>query len=336
MAASQLKSITQPSYHRTGSNLSGSDIPKARILKAGAAADEIALATAVTDTLLGVSTETMYDGKSQSYQVDGRVVIETGGAFSVGAELTTDSTGRAVGATQAAGASQKVIGRAVTASGGAAEFAEVELKQLGNTFSALLSTASRTTLAAIAASARFDGMLVMVLTDNSLWRFNSASTLTDDEAQELAVEPDAGTGCWIRVDKAFVMKIPISFANTDGEAIETIPEGFALRLTGHPYWEVTAEWTGGSSSAIGISTNVSGYETGGDILGGATGDVLATLVAGIAAGTQGGELVDEVAFHDLLLEEASEFQFDRITSAFTAGSGFVCIPVAVALAPATP
>jgi len=336
MAATQLRSITQPNYHRGGTNLSGTDIPASRILKAGAAVDEIALATAVTDTLLGVSSEIIYNGKHQSYQVDGRCVILSGGAINVGDELTTDSTGRAVAATQAAGATQKVIGRACTAASGAAELVEVELKQLGNTFSSILSAASSAAIKALAASARFNGMVVLQLDTNALWRFNSASAAAADEAGDLVLVPDAGTGRWIRLDKAFVMKIPIGFAMGDAAAIETIPEGFALRLTGHSYWEITTPFAGGTGSKIGISTDLTGYDTKGDILGGAAGDGTAVESAGIAVGTAGGELNDHVRLHDILLEEGKKLRFDRITDAYTAGAGFVRVPVAVALAPATP
>lgn len=336
VATQSIRAITQPSYFRSGINLSGADIAANRILKHGTTVDEIALATAVTDSFAGVSDEIIYDTLSQSYQVDGKARILSGGAISIGDEITSDSTGRAIAASQAPGAVQSVIGRAVTEASGAGELVEVELKQLGKAFARLFSLADRDAVTALAATARFDGQLVMVLTDNSLWRFDAAAAMSEDEAQELVLAPDAGTGRWVRADKSFVLKIPIGFANTDGEAVETIPEGFALRLAGHPYWEVTTAWTGGSSSAIGVSTNITGYETGGDILGGATGDVEATLVAGIAAGTQGGELDDNVGFHALLFEEGSEFQFDRITSAFTAGAGFACVPVTVALAPATP
>jgi hypothetical protein len=191
------------------------------------------------------------------------------------------------------------------------------------------TVATRAALAAVAAASRYEGQVMTVQTDYSMWVFDADGTATEDTAQELLVEPDAGTGQWRRADKSFIMKVPIGFANTDGEAIETIPAGFTLRLTGMPYWEVTTGFTGGSSSAIGISTNLTGYTTAGDILGGATGDVAATLVAGDVVGTIGDEMVDTQAFHDLLLIAASEIQFDRITSVFTAGAGFVCLPVAV-------
>lgn len=196
--------------------------------------------------------------------------------------------------------------------------------------------ATRAALKALIAAHRADGMLAMVASDGSLWRFLGSSAVAGDEAGELVLAPDAGSGRWYRADKAFVMRLPFAAALADAAVLLTVPEGFALRLTGHPYWEVTVAFTGGSSSAIGVSSSITGYTTKGDLLGGATGDVAATLGAGIAAGTQGGELDDNVGFHAMLFEEGTTIRYDEITSAFTAGSGFVCIPVAVGLAPATP
>jgi hypothetical protein len=199
---------------------------------------------------------------------------------------------------------------------------------LGASFSS--GVATKAALSAIVAASRFAGMLVMVRADGSMWRFDATSTATEDEGQELVIEPDAGSGRWIANDKFKVLKLPIDYTMSDGDAILTVPADMVLRLAAFPYWEVTTGFTGGSSSAIGVSTSVSGYETGGDILGGASGDVAATLVAGIAAGTAGGELDDNVGLHALALVEADELQFDAITSAFTAGAGFVCVPVAIA------
>jgi hypothetical protein len=202
---------------------------------------------------------------------------------------------------------------------------------LGASFSS--GVATKAALSAIVAASRFDGMLTMVRADGSLWRFIEASTATEDLGQELVIEPDAGTGRWVAADKTKVLKVPVAYTDADGAAVLTVPTGMVLRLAAFPYWEVTTGFTGGTASAIGISTSVSGYATGGDILGGATGDVTATLgTSGIKAGTLGGELDDHVGFQALALVSGDELQFDRITSVFTAGAGFACIPVAIATA----
>lgn len=332
------RNISQPNYHRSGRIASGgNDVAKYHVLQFGSGVDEVALATAVTDKIAGVCVEDMTaGGPTKSYQVDGKVPVYSGGAISVGDELTVDASGRVITASQSASSTQNLVGYAVTAASGAAELVEVELGRAVTAFVGSSSVATKAALKAITAANRFNGQQIHVEADRSNWVFDDDAAQTEDTAQELVLAPDAGTGRWLRADRAFMMRIPIGSANTDGEAIETIPEGFCLRLTGHGYWEVTTAWTGGSSSAIGISSNITGYETGGDLLGGASGDVLATLTAGIKAGTQGGELDDEVAFHALFFIEGSEFQFDRITSAFTAGAGFACFPVVQAVAPATP
>lgn len=190
------------------------------------------------------------------------------------------------------------------------------------------AVADRAALSAVTAASRVDGQVVMVLSDRSLWVFDDAGVATEDEAQELIVEPDAGAGQWLRADPAFIARIPISYTNTDGEAIWTIPAGFAVRLIGLPCYDITTAFTGGSSAAIGASTSITGYDTKGDVIGGASGDVLAGLTAGVRAGTLGGELNDTAGLAAMLFVEGDEVQFDRITDAFTAGAGFICLPVA--------
>lgn len=190
--------------------------------------------------------------------------------------------------------------------------------------------ADKDALSALIAAVRFDGMQVMVRADGSMWRFVAASTATEDEGQELVIQPDAGSGRWLANDKHKTLKLPVAYTMADGDAVLTVPAGFVLRLAGLPYWEVTTDWTGGTASTIGVSTSVTGYETKGDILGGAAGDAAAGLTAGIQAGTLGGELDDNVGFQALALVEGDELQYDEITSAFTAGTGFVRVPVAIA------
>jgi hypothetical protein len=196
--------------------------------------------------------------------------------------------------------------------------------------------ATKAALQAVSASSRSDGQLAFVRADRSTWMFDVASVLTTDEASALALEPTAGAGCWLRADNAFVAKLPVAFGMADGATIWTIPEGFAVRASGLPYWEVTAAWTGGSSSAIGIASSRTGFTAAGAVLGGAGGDVLATLVAGIAAGTIGTGFDSLAEIQAALFEEGDTFTYEEITSAFTAGSGFVCMPIHIAVAPATP
>lgn len=196
--------------------------------------------------------------------------------------------------------------------------------------------ATKTALAALAAKNRCDGQLAFVKADRSLWMFDASSVLTTDEASALAVAPAAGTGCWLRAESAIVAKLPIAFGMADGATIWTLPEGFAVRATGLPYWEVTTSWTGGSSSSIGVAASRTGFTAAGAVLGGAAGDVAATLVAGIAAGTIGTGFDSLAEIQAGLFEEGDTFTYEEITSAFTAGAGYVCLPLHIAVAPATP
>jgi hypothetical protein len=191
------------------------------------------------------------------------------------------------------------------------------------------SVATKAAVKAVSAANRFDGMMLMVRADGSLWRFAATSVLQDDEAQELVLEPDASTGAWLRMDKAAILRLPIAFGDADHDAILTVPAGFVMRLIGLPFWEITTGFAGGSSSAIGIATDITGYDTAGDILGGAAGDVAATLVAGIIPGTIGPKLDTEAERQALVFQGGDLVTYEEITSAFTSGAGFVCLPVAI-------
>lgn len=123
------------------------------------------------------------------------------------------------------------------------------------------------------------------------------------------------------VDLAF----PIAFGTADAAVLGTVPAGCAL-LVLRGYWDVTSGFTGGTSSAIGLSSSQTAHSTKGDLLGGGSGDVTATLgTAGLKLGTAG---ADQAA--GILLDAGATIKFDRITSAFTAGAGYahlVCVVV---------
>lgn len=194
------------------------------------------------------------------------------------------------------------------------------------------SVADRAALAAVAAAVRQDGQTVLVRSDGSLWTFIAAETASIDGAttatSHLVIAPDAGTGRWVRARTSFTMKIAIDKTMTDAAVLCTVPAGYCLKIADDPHWDVVTGWTGGSSSAIGISTSNAAGSTKGDILGGASGDVTATLgTAGIKAGTIGGKMGTVANRRALLLVAADTLRFDRITDAFTAGAGYVEIPV---------
>lgn len=118
------------------------------------------------------------------------------------------------------------------------------------------------------------------------------------------------------------LKLPFTFSNADASTLYTIPTGLIIEI-GRAYWEIGTSMTGGASSAIGISSSNASYNTKGDILGGATGDVAATLVS-TGVKYKGGTLGAKFGSNGMVvLVGGDTIRFDRITSAFTAGAGFV-------------
>jgi hypothetical protein len=196
--------------------------------------------------------------------------------------------------------------------------------------------ATRTAIKGLAAKSRCDGMLVMSDDDGSLWRFDKDAAQATDVAEELLLVPSAGSGRWIRRDSCFVAKLAIGFGTADAAALLTMPENMIARIVGFPYWENSVAWSGGASSAIGVSaTRVA--TTKGDLLGGASGDVAAGLGAGVKVGTIGPKFDTLAEWQALLLVEGDSLRFDRITSVFTAGAGYACFPLSVEYnGPATP
>lgn len=119
----------------------------------------------------------------------------------------------------------------------------------------------------------------------------------------------------------FWLALPIAFGTADAAALFTVPTGQRLFIH-RAFWEVATGFTGGASSAIGISSDASAASTKGDILGGAAGDVAATLVTGIAGGTVGAKFASNGV---IVIPAGKILRFDRITSAFVAGVGFAHI-----------
>ena len=185
--------------------------------------------------------------------------------------------------------------------------------------------ASVATLAALKALSDLGDLVhgneVTVDADGSKWRFHSSSALTGDDI--LVATPDAApsAGRWLRCPGAVDLALPIAFGTADGAVLLTIPTGARFKLES-AHWEVTTGFTGGSSSAIGVASSLNA--TAGDILGGAGGDVTATLgTAGIKTGTIGAIMDTDAELHAQMYVAASNFTFERITSAYTAGAGYV-------------
>lgn len=178
-----------------------------------------------------------------------------------------------------------------------------------------------TELKAVPPAAREDYSRIRVDGKDYIW--HATSTLTGDDL--LVVAPaDGSDGRWLLAPQQTVqLSLPFTFETADAAALLTMPAG-ALLIPRDFWWYITANMTGGTASAIGVSTTHAAHTTKGDLLGGATGDVAATLTAA-ASPTFGtiGTVWTTLAERQIILQPAEIIRFDRITSAFTAGSGFV-------------
>lgn len=187
------------------------------------------------------------------------------------------------------------------------------------------SVASLTVLKAAGLDQRTAYQVVHVQADNSLWYYHPTCALTDDGVLVTVPTVQASSvGAWLLMPGLRRLRLPITYATADAAALLTLQAGMVLDIHDF-YWRITADFTGGSSSAIGVSSAAkSGVTTKGDLLGGATGDVLATLVASVGRtyGTIGTKW-DTIARRRALWVSADALRFDRITSAFTAGVGAV-------------
>lgn len=158
------------------------------------------------------------------------------------------------------------------------------------------------------------------LSDGNTYVYRKACVLTADDY--VVIQPANKSGRFVLAPgHEFKFKIPIAFGTADAAALITSPNttGFLATL-GRAFWEVTADWTGGASSTIGASLSAAPHNTKGDLLGGAAGDVAATLVAsaGVVLGTIGADVAGGIIWKNNVA-----IRHDRITSAFTAGTGFL-------------
>ena len=162
-----------------------------------------------------------------------------------------------------------------------------------------------------------------------LFAWHPTSTVTADD--QLVIIPDdrniavdtalsaSLAGRWLAVPGQMVdLALACAYTTADAATLYTMPTGANMRLV-PGYWEVTTGFTGGSSSAIGLSSDQTGHTTKGDLLGGSGGDVTATLgsVADYIEGTIGADIAAGV-----ILKAGKLVRFNRITSTFTTGAGY--------------
>jgi hypothetical protein len=126
--------------------------------------------------------------------------------------------------------------------------------------------------------------------------------------------------------ETYAVKIPIDYTIADTTVLFTMPVRSRLVAA---FWEVTTGFTGGSSSTIGLSSSRSPHDAKGDVHGGSAGDATAVLgTAGVVRGTQG--LSVTATPFVVVLEKDDTIKFDRVTSAYTAGAGYVHLEFIVA------
>lgn len=215
--------------------------------------------------------------------------------------------------------------------------------------------ATRTALAAITAANRYDGMIVTVLSDNSRWRYNATSALAADYTGTVAIAAGAVTaanlvlvpadapanGRWIRADNAFIARIPFVQATANAAVLWTPPAGVGLiRLTGLPFWDITAFTAGDGARRIGASSSSADGEftVVGDLLGGTGGQL---PVLGITPGVLGDAFGDAdtantslATVQKLLMPLGTgttgiaNVRYDIMAAGTDTADGMICIPVA--------
>lgn len=176
-------------------------------------------------------------------------------------------------------------------------------------------------LAATRKDQRWIGMGATTSVGRYLW--DPTSTLAADG--QLVIAPDDGADgrFLLATGQEVQLSFPFTFATADAAPLLTMPAGAYLWPTRF-WWKITANMAGGAASTIGVSSNVTGYDTKGDLLGGAAGDAAATLTAALspALGTIGVKW-DTVLERRFMLRPTNVLRYDRITSAFTEGAGSV-------------
>lgn len=198
----------------------------------------------------------------------------------------------------------------------------------GTATRAAVSVATIAALAALASThpACTHGNEMFVDADGSRFRYHSTSALTADSLLVVTPSDSPAAGRWLRCTGQIRLALPIAFGTADAAVLFTVPTGAEIKIN-DLFWEITADFTGGSSSAIGVSSAKTGFSTKGDLLGGAAGDVAATITAALspAAGTAGAKMDTLAEVRAAIFKAADTIRFDRITSAFTAGAGNVVL-----------
>lgn len=107
--------------------IAGAAIAAYRICKLSAA-DTVIQSTGATDTMIAVNDDVPpASGERTDVIMAGMCFVEAGAAFSIGARLTSDATGRAVAAAPATGVNNNCIGYAVDAAVAAGDIVRMSI-----------------------------------------------------------------------------------------------------------------------------------------------------------------------------------------------------------------
>lgn len=123
-----------------------------------------------------------------------------------------------------------------------------------------------------------------------------------------------------------VLALPFTFATADATVMYTVPAGYRMRIR-DAAWEVAVAFTGGATPAIGLKSSNAGYATAGDLLGGAGGELTAGLT--VVAATPIRRTIGAKIAAGVWLLAGDTIIFNRMVSAFTAGSGTIHIEYAL-------
>lgn len=115
----------------------------------------------------------------------------------------------------------------------------------------------------------------------------------EDASNELVMRPtaksdSASPGRFVAEGPQHILDLSFSKDTADGAALFTVPTGVVMQILAL-HWNITTSMSGGTSSSIGVSSNKTGFTAKGCLLGGAAGDVAATLTAAASPtlGTRG-------------------------------------------------
>lgn len=169
----------------------------------------------------------------------------------------------------------------------------------------------------------FDEHALIRLDDGRVVYYSSTCILAADD---IFVIQAKGPGRYL-LAPGFVQRLPlsVSFATADAAVLATAPTNFRGRVLRGDWGVPSIAWTGGASSAIGLSSSNANHSTKGDLHGATGGDVAASLTTG---GFRPGTVGTDIAGGAYIVA-GDAIRFDRIVSAFTAGATVAGIEVFV-------